>query len=246
MKSGPFAQPFLLSDVNKNTRRAFTLAEIIVSLTVCGLVVACTTTVVRQIMRVYFYDTARLKINADMRKLTRDMTTDAVYANYFVIYPSFSERTVSASLNGGTTSVDNFVASGGSGDFLVLVTAETNSSGVICVSKLTGYYRDPPDGLATTLGPVRKFSVAVSPPAATPIHELLDTLMPVAQAHRNGTVIPLALGQANGDLFHNFFGRCVMIKSKIVEMGVDGTQPNTSLDAPQATHTYNFTVSPRG
>lgn len=233
-RSDRYDRQYPLSRMQTKSNRAFSLAEVLVAMTIAGLVVAGAIAATLQLLKSYSVTGARLKINSDMRKLTRDMTTDAVFANYFVIYPSFTNRSTSATANGVTTTIDNFVANGASGDFLVLVSVDQTTQ---AVTKLVGYYRDPPDGLATTAGPVRSFHIAVSSNSPT-IYTILNSAMPTSSAHTNPVVIPLALGQSNGDLFYNYFGRSIMIKSKIEENG--------DLFTPLATHTYNFTVAPRG
>ena len=51
-------------------------------------------------------------------------------------------------------------------------------------------------------------------------------------------VIELSQGLSDGRLFHNFYGRSVMVKGEIIQ----GDGKSTRM----ATNTYNFTISPRG
>lgn len=213
--------------------KAYTLVEILIALGLMGLVLAATTSITLQLLRSYSNTGARLKINSDMRKLTRDMTTDAVYANYFVIYPSFTERSVTTTSGGVTTTVNNSVTVGKAGDMVVLVSVNAANA----VTNLVGYYRDAADG---TAGPVRSFRLdfTAAPVSSSALYTVLDTYMPTSRAHTNPQVVPLALGQSSGDLFYNFEGHAIMVRSKIEETG--------DLFTGLATHTYNFTVAPRG
>jgi len=224
--------------------RAFTMTELMIALTILGLVMAGVVALTFQSLNTYAYDSGRLLVNRDIRKFTGDMITDTVYANYFRIYPDFSTRTTTAA---GVTS-DAAVRDGQTGDFLVLAFADTDvTSGRTTVNRLIGYYRDPD---STGVGPVRKFDVPVSPavilgattntsanPRVYTMPDLLDVCAPLANAHTNNIVIQLAQGLASGNLFYDFYDRSVMIRGQINEQG------NM---IRRAVNTYNFTVSPRG
>ena len=114
------------------------------------------------------------------------------------------------------------------------------------------FYRDPADPAHpdTSLGPVRRFDVLISPsvavgsttntgvtPAVYTMYDLLNLYQPTSSAHTNPRVIQLAQGLSNGTLFYNFLDRSIMIKGQIQEQG--------NL-VKKAVNTYNFTVSPRG
>ncbi len=223
--------------------RGFTMAEMMVALTIIGFTMAGVVAFTFQGLNVYAYDSGRLLVNNDMRKFTGAMTTDAVYSNYFRIYPDFATRSTTSS--GVTT--DAYVRDGQTGDFLVLVFADTNTSGVTTINRLIGYYRDPDN---TGIGPVRKFDVTVSPatiigtttnagasPPVYTMYDLLNAYEPTANAHTNNVVIQLAQGLASGNLFYDFYDRSIMIRGQINEQG--GM-------IRKAVNTYNFTVSPRG
>jgi hypothetical protein len=224
------------------------MTELMIAMTVLGLTMAGVVTFTYQALNTYAYDSGRLLVNHDMRKFTGDMATDAVYSNYFRIYPNFSHRTDIVS--GVTT--DAAVRDGQSGDFLVLVFADTDTTGLTTVNQLIGYYRDPSDPAHpdTSLGPVRKFDVTINPrviigsttntgasPPVYTMYDLLNLYQPTSNAHTNGKVIQLAQGLSNGTLFYNFYDRSIMIKGQIEEQG--------NL-IKKAVNTYNFTVSPRG
>jgi hypothetical protein len=222
------------------------MTEMMVALVVLGLTMAGVVAFTFQGLNVFAYDSGRLLLNHDMRKFTGDMVTDSVYSNYFRIYPNFATRSTTTS--GVTT--DAYVRDGQTGDFLVLVFADTNASSASAptlISELIGYYRDP---AANGVGPVRKFDVTINPAAvigsvtntgANPpvytMYDLLNAYAPTANAHTNGIVIQLAQGLASGNLFYDFYDRSIMIRGQINEQG--------SM-IRNAVNTYNFTVSPRG
>ena len=220
-------------------RRGFTTVELMISLGVISLTMIGVVAFTYQALNVYAYDSGRLLVNHDIRKLTGDMLTDAVYSNYFRIYSDFATR-------------DVYQTDGGTGDFLLLAyTDPATTNGISLVNELRGYYRDP-DG--TGVGPVRRFIAPVSPSAiigtttntsATPnpiytLTDLINAYAPAANQHTNPIVIQFAEGLATGKLFYNFKDHSVMIRSQIDELGTKGGMIR------RAVNTYNFTVSPRG
>jgi ABC-type cobalt transport system substrate-binding protein len=187
-----------------------------------------------QALNIYYYDGGRLMVNKDIRTFTSDLATDAVASNYFRIYPDFQTRTTP-------------VTDGNSGEFLVLVFTDTNTStGATIITQLVGYYRDPVNPTdPTSLGPVRKFDTGLPGTAhaiatadqTKDLPTLLTSYAPTSAAHSNPVVIQLAQGLADGNLFYDYYDRSVMIRGQIVEHGNQ---------TRNAVNTYNFTVSPRG
>ncbi len=213
--------------------RGFTLVEIMISATIVGVVVSIAVLIVFQALQTYYYDVGRVEVNQDMRKLTRDMTTNAVFSNYFLIYPNFATRSISTGTGSAATTIDYTMPPGSSGDMVLFITDSVDStSGVTQVSNIVGYYRD---GTTNTAGPVRTFTVAVAP--GTSNANIYSLLPAVSTQSTNGQVIPLALDYGSYSLFYNYFGRSVMIKSEVLEPGANNRK---------ATSTYNFTVTPRG
>jgi hypothetical protein len=218
------------------------MVELMSALTVLSLTMAGVVVFTTQALNTYFYDSGRLLINTDIRTFTVEMTTNAVFSNYFLVYQDFYTRSnsgVDANLNDGLA-----------GDMLVLVYADTDpATGITTVNRLVGYYRDPLDANdITSRGPVRKFDVQVPNIQITtgsPMYTVLNTYVPTSTAHTNPEVIQLAQGSAVDPttgaicrLFYNFYDRSIMIKGQISERG--------NLMRKYAINTYNFTVSPRG
>ena len=208
-----------------------------VAITLLGLVGVGIARFTIQALNIYHYDSGRILVNKDIRSFTQEMSTNAVFANYFRIYPNFTTRSTTT---GGVTT-EAHVSDGQSGDFLVLIFSDTNvTTGKTTINRLIGYYRDPTSSAATATGPVRKFDVVVSPAVdagTTTLSTLLNTYVPTSTAHTNTTVIQLAQGLSNGSLFYDFYDRSIMIKGQIIEAGNQYRR---------AINTYNFTVSPRG
>jgi len=216
--------------------RGFTLVEILVVTTIVSLVVGGTISLVRHAIQTNAYDAGRVQVNNDMLKLTDSMATDAVYSNYFIIYPNFSTRSVTSGSGSSAVTADDMVTDGSSGDMCVLVTVSTNAAtGQTTPTNIVGYFRDTS---VSSPGPVRRFSFSVgSATSSTAIYTLLNASVPVGTEETYQVVIPLALGESTGDLFYNYFNRSVMLKSQIEE-------PGNLYQGAQST--YNFTVAPRG
>jgi prepilin-type N-terminal cleavage/methylation domain-containing protein len=218
-------------------RAGFTLVEILVATSLMAFALAGILGLVVQTLRTYYYDRDRIAINRDIRTFTQDMATDAAYANYFMVFPSFAQA--DRSTGSGSTAADNNVQDGLSGDFLVLVSQTIDATtGKAAITGLVGYYRA---GTTTTDGPVRRCAVTVPNVDPTtlgtaPVSSLLNTYMPATGINSNAVVIQLAQGLANGNLFYNFQNRSIMVRGQIQENGGNRNAVNT----------YNFTVSPRG
>jgi len=236
----------------------FTLAEMLISMTVIGLLSGMLAGFYTNTTKYTYLSEQKMTINKDMRTLTMQMSDDARMANFFVMFPSYT-ATARA-----TPSQELLQAN--SGDFLVLVFYGTPPTGTAVnvrpVTEIIGYYRapyqsnqlaiDPITNAPVNLQPVRRFDISVakgtipansylesvgipSGAASTTVEALLpnDTQATIDSHH---IVVQLAKGLADGCLFHNFWGKSVMINGQIV-------QGNNYMNA---TNTYNFTISPRG
>lgn len=227
---------------SRYNRRGMTLVEIIVATTILGFAMVGTLGFFVQALNLYHYDGGKLLVNRDIRTLTSEMTDNATYANYFLIFPSYSNLTRSVNVQidpeddtkGFTTEiVDSSVNDGVSGDCLVLVYHDPNDNDK--VSRLVGYFRAPVNPLsADSEGPVRKFDLTISPSSSLPVWQLMPT---ITDPSVYGEVIELSKGLADGKLFYNFYDRSVVVKGEIIHRGST---------TKRATNTYNFTISPRG
>lgn len=208
-------------------RRAYTLVEIMMAVGVMGLVVGGVLKFAIQTMNTYSYDSGRLMVNRDMRTFTGSLAGDCVGANYFRIYPDFSDRSA-------------FVTDGSAGDFLVLVYTDTNNAaGSYYVTQLVGYYRDADASDPTSLGPVRRVARTIaSADQGKDLPTLVAQYLPYTTTHSDPVVIQLAQGLSNGSLFYDYRERSIMVRGQIVDYGSKGGRA--------AINTYNFTVSPRG
>ncbi len=227
---------------SRRRERGMTLVEVIVATTILGFAMIGTLGFFIQALNMYHYDAGKLLVNRDIRALTSEMTNNATYANYFLIFPGYTNlsRSVNVQVDpedptqGFTTAViDTSVNDGLSGDCLVLVYHDPNDNAK--VSRLVGYFRAPGDPLnAASEGPVRKFDITISPSSSLPVWQLMPT---ITDPSAYGEVIELSRGLADGRLFYNFYDRSVIVKGEIIHRG--------SL-IKRATNTYNFTISPRG
>lgn len=219
--------------------RGFTLLEVAITTGLFSMLSVGVTSFLLQCLNTYQYDTGKLLVNRDIRSFTSEMTENASYANYFMIFPSFTERTQTVEVGDSesgyvTVTADAAVNDGLSGDFLLLVFSDPDDSANIV--KLVGYYRSPanPSDPASE-GPVRRFERSFV--GGVTGANIWDLLPETNTADDNPEVVELSQGLADGKLFYNFRDRSVMVKGKIFH---DGNLMR------RATNTYNFTVSPRG
>ncbi len=233
----------------RSKRRAYTLVEMLMAVGIMGLVSAVMVSFTKQAMKLYYADTARLKINHDIRAFTTQMDTDAVTANYFLIYPGFGSLTTGS----GSTLADASVTDGGVGDLLVLVYTDPAqaATGTSMITELIGYYRQITD---TTLnnGPVHRFDIPISPSVAAnsaPMYQIINTYVTgSASSPAYHIVTQLAQGLENNAaqnattpaLFYNRQNRSIIINAQVSELQSEQGA------STQVGNTYNFTVSPRG
>lgn len=227
-------------------RRAFTLVEMLVATSVMAIVSVGLIRILIQVLNVYYYDTGKILVNKDIRKFTSEMTENATYANYFRIFPSYSNlsRTIDTYVNasdpdqGFTTAIaDTSVNDGLSGDCLVLVYKDATDDRKI--ARLIAYFRAPTDPTdPTSTGPVRRLILDITPSSTLPVFRLIPAISNPAIYPE---VVELSRGLANGKLFYNFYDKSIIVKGEIIHRGGMINSRNAS-----ATNTYNFTVSPRG
>lgn len=226
--------------------RGFTLVETMVTLGVLSIIMIGVLRFGLQALTTYGYETGRLLVNKDIRDFTTEMANNSVASNYFRIFPDFQHR-------------DTAVTDGNSGDFLVLIFADTaatdSADGVIkagttIITQLIGYYRDPDDpASASSTGPVRKFDTGLPGTAHAitiddgklDITTLLNKYALTTTAKSNPIIIQIAQGLSDGNLFYDYYDRSIMIRGQIIEHGSTGAKGGRA-----AVNTYNFTVSPRG
>ena len=216
--------------VKKRARlKAFTLVEILIATSVASLLIAGLTTSFIMGLKMYHFNSGLIAVNKDMRDFTNELVQNATYANFFIIYPSFVERTRNFVTGGTTQVVDGRLNDGGSGDFLLLV--YVTPAPPARITRIIGIYRGAP---ANVQGPVRSFTLnyGVTGTAAP-----LNSLLPAAATIDNHPeVVRLARGLSNNRMFYNFRDRSIMVQAELEQAGA-GTK--------RATNTYNFTVSPR-
>lgn len=227
-------------------QRGFTLVEILIAATIAGIVSAGMLKVMIQTLNVYYYDTGKILVNKDIRKFTSEMTENATYANYFRIFPSYTNlsRTITTYTDpsdpdqGYTQALaDTSVNDAQSGDCLVLVYKDPADDRKI--ARIIAYFRAPTDPTdVNSTGPVRRLDRPITPSSTDPVWRLIPSNLNPADYPE---VVELSRGLANGKLFYNFYDKSIIVKGEIIHRGGMVNSRNAS-----ATNTYNFTVSPRG
>lgn len=217
-----------------------TLSELLIATSISGAVMAGLMAIFIQALKIYDYEEKKLGINRNIRTFTSELSETATYANYALIYPDFGTRaSITAVKNPVTGDITTAGLSvpledGKSGDMLVLVFVDPLDDSRI--ERMVGYYRAPAATAADQgAGPVRRFERIFSPSSTSKAVTLLPALSTVGDWPE---VIELSKGLSDGRLFHNFYGRSIMVKGEIIQ--------STGAGQRIATNTYNFTISPRG
>jgi prepilin-type N-terminal cleavage/methylation domain-containing protein len=230
--------------------RGMTLLEILVATTIAGIISAGLFSVFIQALNIIDYDEKKLTINRYIRDFTAELTENATFANYALILPDYSTRSrVSPVYNPSTGEIETAgisvpVEDGHSGDMLVLVYVDPANDRRI--ERIVGYYRA---ALAIgEAGPVRRFELEFNPSTTT---QAINLLPPASAINDWPAIVELSEGLSNGRLFHNFYGRSIMVNGEIIQenriKGPDGKYiDGTGKGRRVASNTYNFTISPRG
>ena len=217
---------------NEKTAGGFSLPELLITMTVVGFLMTGLTSFFYQSSVMLFTSDQKLKINADVRNLTSELTDNARDANHFTMYNSFYDA-----FRTQVPYEDWRLRDGDAGDLLVLIFygADPNpmDSTPAPIVRIIGYYRSI-DNQTENTGPVRKFDKAIT--GASQLLNVEQLVPDVTQESSFEQVIELSRGLANGCLFYNFRDRSIMVNGQILHGNV----------AKRVTDTYNFTISPRG
>lgn len=242
------------------TTPGFSLAEMVTATSIFALMVGMIVQFNQQTFKSMFVTEQKCLINNDMRTLTSQLTLDARDANFFVMYSNYTAS------SRATPSQELLHGNSGDFLVLVTYGDPPNPTkfNIRPINEIIGYYRapyqadqlsiDPITNAQANMMPVRRFDITVghglngnmyllaagsSDLPAGGTATTLEALLPSdARSTIDGhkVVVQLAQGLDNGLLFHNFWGKSVMINGKIMHGN----------NAVSATDTYNFTVSPRG
>ncbi|MGB0416420.1 MAG: PilW family protein [Coraliomargarita sp.] len=208
-------------------KQGLTLPEMMVSLGIMAFVVGGMYSFYMTFYRLGFVNENKNLINADIREVTGELMNAGRQSNYFVLYesPKYADRDQQG----------DRLTDGNSGDLLVFVYTD-QPDGVYntsMVSRIVGYYRSSDEFNEDGLAPVRTFELQFDPASAAPLEELLPANLDLLVSRKE---VDLAKGLSDGRLFHNFWGRSVMVNAQIYHGN----------EAKRITETYNFTISPRG
>jgi prepilin-type N-terminal cleavage/methylation domain-containing protein len=214
--------------MRRRAQTGFTLVEILITVTLLGVMTALFMNTYLDVYRIAFSSDAKNLINRDVRTVTTQLAHTAREASYFVLYRSFSSLDRADS--------KKRLAEGKSGDFVVFVFLEkivdSTDLGHRPIERIIGYYRDVKD--ASEAAPVRRFERVLT---SAQKKLKLEAILPAASSSgEHGQVIELSEGLANGRLFYNLWNTSVMVNGRVLHGN----------SAKWVTDTYNFTVSPRG
>lgn len=214
---------------------AYTLAEILVAMGIAAIVSAGVLALFVQNLSTQGMSAGKLLLNNDIRKITTEMSEEARDATFYRVYPGFNIRFMDTNgdgvLNDGELDLPNGLASGQSGDYLVLYFVDPTGAlepGTTRrrIVKTIGYYRAPDPDNPSGAGPVRRHVSTVNP-GTLPSPGLIDAFP---------EVVELSRGLSDGRLFYNFRGSVV----------IHGELEHPGNVIRKATNTYNLTITPRG
>lgn len=202
--------------------RGFTLVEIMVAVTILGMLMAGVLFYFIQQLKLSYANEYKNVINKEVRHLVSTVSLDTKSSNYFLLYTDFDQRVPQK--NQGT------------GDFIVLVTlGEPQISGGVYgnrpVTNIIGYYRVITDP-AKNLGDIRRFEKNLN--NVTPA-SLISNLPTRSEINDAPIVFRNVEGLANDQVFYNFREKSLILKMQFKRGG----------DMTSVKHHLSFTVSPR-
>lgn len=214
-------------------RRGYTLAEVMITLLICGFVMMGLAQFSLSSTRILYDSALRTDLDSDMRRFTQRIMEDAQTSDAFYLYKSFQSSDRNATDNSDRLAEDN------SGDFLLFVYTQPqpNTDSTVYITKLVGYFRKPATASdATTRGPILRFEIDYPDqtiPAATSVLETLISSQGYDDAGYT-QLIPFAKGRYSDRLFYNQGGECVMI----------GGEFYRGNDARSSTEIFRLTINP--
>lgn len=210
--------------------KGFTLTELLIAVSVSIVAIAMCMSIFIDSFKMTFVSGEKNNINADIRKITREMSSVARQANYFRLYESMKA--------GQFDSKEDRKGLSESGDFMLLAfrgppadPSDLNSRPYV---RLVGYWRLVKNTSDNT-GPVMKFDYEIPlTKQSTELYEVIPSASTIEAISRE--VITLSEGLANKKLFYNHENKAIMVNGKIIHGN----------DAKRVTDTYNFTITARG
>ncbi len=223
---------------SRSPRRGMTLLEIMIVVSLLGMVTAMALGFFVESIRATFTSEQKNLINRDIRQLTAQLSEAARQANFTLLYESFEKS--------DRDTVSDRLLDGNSGDFLVFGFQDepdlsTSVNAPQPITRLIGYYRAPEDSDdPDSMGPVRTFDTGTLATPSDPLdppspEELLEDLFTDSPSDEHAAVVELSEGLADKRLFYNLGGRTIMVNGKIVH----------GMEAKRVTDTYNFTIATR-
>ncbi|MFT4901801.1 MAG: prepilin-type N-terminal cleavage/methylation domain-containing protein [Lentimonas sp.] len=223
------------------TKKGFTLPEILVVLSISVVVGTMSSSFLIESMRVSLGITNNLDIELSIRKITNELSDEALEANSFIIYQTYFDagHAISGSFRSpalGVAAADYRIRRGESGNFCLFIyngiDPTPSDSNPAPIERLVGYYLNTE--AEADAQEILKFNVSVP---TSDQYAAFESLIPSpAASSTHEVVVPRANGLISGSLFYNLYDKSVMVNGEIIH----GTP------SKQSSGTYNFTVSPRG
>lgn len=208
------------SAVAGGRRRAFTLVEVLVTLTLFMMLMAGVMGSYLYSLNTFSYDLGRTLVNRDYRTFMTSMTNSVTFCNHIRVLSEFNDRTVYTDSNGNI-----------SGNFVLCVYEQIQSSGENNITRIIGFYR----GSGSGGSPIRTFDVTTNVPADTDLMTLIPATGTInSSAHRQ--VFPDSAGlNPGGKMFRDY-------KNDSRGLMVFGEMINPGNLAKKASNTIHFTV----
>ncbi len=215
------------------TRSAYTLVEIMVSLTMFGLIAVGLMAFMIDSTKGLFWAANKSLITNDVRNFTMRISSETLGARTGYVYRSFAKS--------DRNEVGDQKQSGETGDCLVLIYFDPypNIEDPLHYTKLVVFFRKPDQN---GLSPVYRAEKIFETPKEIKTADGVDHFEDFLASHFSDdsgdypVVLELSRGLADGKLFRNFGNNTFVVNGEILHGNA----------VKEVTNTYNLTISPRG
>jgi prepilin-type N-terminal cleavage/methylation domain-containing protein len=220
---------------SKHSSRGFTLTEVIVASFISAIVMAGTVAVVIQSVKSYYYESDKILISGEMRRLSADMVEMGSYCSDMAIAPSYA-------------SVSTAVSVGSWGNCLVFMNRAADGTGNI--QSLTCYYMAP---LVTSAPNGEQVLKRISGTVTSTTNDIATAVANVAAANParqvSGVIRTSITSTTPAELFLNDGGKIPGRESVVISLPVTRNSTTASTTATglvqNAKSNFSFAISPR-
>jgi hypothetical protein len=144
--------------LKSHNTHAFTIVELMLSMTISILVIGLTLGLFLQCLRIMYFDSVRLETNATLRKFISHISKEGLDASEFYLLPSYQtlDGDINLTTDVASTTIDPYGKTVAHGDCIILV-MRTSSAADAPIRQFKIYYRVATVAARNNLSPIRYY-----------------------------------------------------------------------------------------